>query len=84
MEFTNISTPLGIGTKIAPARVMMPPMAMGRAADGKINEAVCEHYAQRAVNPHVGLIMTEHCHISCQGIAHDKQIQSPGTAMWNT
>ena len=55
-------------------RLVMPPMATYKTADGKVNDAVCEHYTQRAQGGYVGMIITEHSTISRQGLAGIGQI----------
>ncbi len=56
-------------------RIVMPPMATAKSTeDGKVTDELVAYYGERAANPNVGLIITEHSYISQQGKAHAKQV----------
>lgn len=64
-----------VGNLVLPNRIIMPPMATAKCAeDGKVTGELIAYYGERAANPHVGTIITEHCYISLQGKAGDKQV----------
>ncbi len=56
-------------------RIVMPPMGTYKAtADGKVTDAIIDYYAQRARNPHVGMIITEHSYVSFAGKSKANQL----------
>lgn len=61
------------------SRVVYPPMATAKSADdGKVSDAICEFYDERAKNPNIGLIITEHNYIDIQGKANPNQMSAAG------
>lgn len=81
MKQDYIHQPMKIGKKEIPARIVLPPMATGKTPDGKITEELCDYYEQRAKNPNVGLIITEHSFVTQQGKAHDNQVSAASDDM---
>ena len=57
-------------------RIVMPPMATNKSIDGTINESLCMYYAERSMNPHVNLIITEHAFVCTSGKASKGQISA--------
>ena len=53
-------------------RIVMPPMATGKANQGKPDEALCAYYAARARD--TGLIIVEHAYVAPEGMAHANQL----------
>lgn len=53
-------------------RIVMPPMATGKAEDGKPGDELVEYYRARAKG--TALIIVEHEYIMPQGIAHSGQL----------
>ncbi len=53
-------------------RIVMPPMATGKAADGLPDDSLIAYYAARA--DATALIIVEHAYISPEGMAHDNQL----------
>lgn len=53
-------------------RIVMPPMATGKAVQGAPDEALVAYYAQRAQG--TALIIVEHEYISPEGMAHPSQL----------
>ena len=69
--FENIK----IGQLLLSNRLVMPPMATGKAAEGdNVTEEVCNYYRERARYSKIGLIITEHSYINMQGKAHPGQV----------
>lgn len=81
MKQDYIHQPMKIGKKEISARIVLPPMATGKTPDGKITEELCDYYEQRAKNPNVGLIITEHSFVAQQGKAHDNQVSAASDDM---
>lgn len=55
-------------------RLVMPPMATAKADEnGRVTDAVCDYYRERAKYSKIGLIITEHSYIHLQGKAHPGQ-----------
>ncbi len=55
-------------------RIIMPPMATARTADGYVNEDLLSFYRERTANKNISLIITEHEYISPEGKAHASQV----------
>lgn len=53
-------------------RIVMPPMATGKAVRGAPPEELVSYYAARA--DATGLIITEHAYVSPEGMAHGNQL----------
>lgn len=64
-----------IGNTGLSSRIVMPPIATYKCTDsGKVTEPMLEYYGDRARNPHVSMIITEHAYILQQGKAKAKQM----------
>lgn len=71
----RINEKIMIGNMELNGRIMMPSVATYQCdEDGLVTETVCDYYAQRAKNPYVGLIITEHSYVSEQGKAKKHQM----------
>ena len=56
------------------SRIVLPPMATEKSDEGLVTDALCAYYKERAENPLIGLIITEHMFISMQGKASKGQL----------
>ncbi|HIU87706.1 MAG TPA: NADH:flavin oxidoreductase [Candidatus Avilachnospira avistercoris] len=56
------------------SRIVLPPMATEKSDEGLVTEDLCDYYKERAENPLIGLIITEHMFISMQGRASRGQL----------
>lgn len=56
-------------------RIVMPPMAIGKAGDdGKITSQILDYYEEKSKGGYIGLIITEHSYVSVDGKAGKGQI----------
>ena len=55
-------------------RLVMPPMATSKTADGKINKQLLEYYNEKTQGGHIGLVITEHAYVSKEGMANKGQM----------
>lgn len=70
-----VDQPIRIGNIEIAGRIVFPPMATGASApDGKVTQAVVDHYAQVAANPNVSLVITEHAYVHQSGKASPGQL----------
>ncbi len=69
-----VQQPLSVGKTVVPARIVLPPMATGKTPDGRITPELCAYYLERARNPFVGMVITEHSYVTLQGKAHGNQV----------
>lgn len=70
-----VEEPIKIGTTQLSGRIAFPPMATGAStADGKVTEAIVEHYREVAANPDVSLVITEHAYVHASGKASPGQL----------
>ncbi len=53
-------------------RIVLPPMATGKADRGAPDDALCGHYAARANG--TALVIVEHAYVSPEGMAHGTQL----------
>ena len=60
-------------------RIVMPPMATGKADHGKPDDNLVSYYADRARS--TGLILVEHAYISPEGMAHNTQLSMADDAV---
>ena len=68
----KLKEPVMIGNLNLRNRIVMPPMAMGKARDGKPGDDLVEYYRARARG--TALIIVEHEYIMPQGMAHKGQL----------
>lgn len=70
-----LNSPITINGLALKNRLVMPPMATSKAAQGgAVTGDLCAYYAERAAGGCIGLIVTEHCFISPEGRAHAGQL----------
>lgn len=67
-----IKEPIIINRLTLRSRIVMPPMATGKADRGAPDDALCAYYAARARG--TALIIVEHAYISPEGMAHATQL----------
>ena len=71
---SRLFTPVRVNTLTLKNRLVMPPMATAKADEaGRVTQAVCDYYQERARYSKVGLIITEHSYVCMQGKAHPGQ-----------
>lgn len=64
--------PINLCGRIVQNRIVMPPMATGKAVNGAPGEEMTEYYRQRARG--TGLVIVEHEYVMHQGMAHPGQL----------
>jgi NADPH2 dehydrogenase len=63
-------------------RLVMPPMATRKAGpDGKVSQALLEHYDDKSRGGYIGLVIIEHSYISPEGKAHHNQLSVAGDSV---
>lgn len=72
MANTLYKEPIQVGNLRLRNRIVMPPMATGKAEDGAPGEEMTEYYRQRAAG--TGLVIVEHEYVMRQGMAHPGQL----------
>ncbi len=66
---------LKIGTKELTSRIVMPPIATYQSTEeGYVTPGMLDYYGERAANPNVSMIITEHSYIDLGGKAKAKQL----------
>ena len=74
-----LTKPIRVNTLELRNRIVMPPMATGKADHGKPYDGLVAYYADRAKG--TGLIIVEHEHISPEGMAHGTQLSMADDAV---
>ena len=64
--------PIQVGSLNLRNRIVMPPMATGKAVEGAPGEEMTEYY--RARSKGTGLVIVEHAYVMLQGMAHPGQL----------
>ena len=72
MANTLYKEPIQVGNLRLRNRIVMPPMATGKAEDGAPGEEMTEYYRQRAAG--TGLVIVEHEYVMRQGMAPPGQL----------
>lgn len=71
----NLTDKMKIGNIDINGRIIMPPIATYMCdSEGFVTEEVIAYYKERAKNPHVGVIITEHAYIDKRGKAKVNQM----------
>ncbi len=71
----NVNEKIKIGTAELNGRIVMPPMGTYKCSDnGIVSDEVIDYYSQRAKNPNISLIITEHSYIMPSGRARVRQM----------
>jgi len=63
-----------IGSLNLNSRLVMPPMATGKAPDGNVTEDILKYYDDKSQGGYIGLIVIEHSYINPEGKAHKNQL----------
>ncbi len=75
-----LNHPIKIGNLEIKNRIVMPPMAIGKAADdGKVTSQIRDYYEEKSRGGYIGLIITEHSYVSAEGKAGKGQISIAGS-----
>lgn len=71
----NVKTRMSIGNLELEGRIIMPPLGTYKCDEnGYVTGEVIEYYRERAKNPNVSMIITEHAYISQKGKAKANQL----------
>ncbi len=68
-----LNSPLQVGTLTLKNRLVMPPMATSKTADGKINDDLINYYKAKTADQAIGLVIVEHSYVSLEGKASSHQ-----------
>lgn len=55
-------------------RLVMPPMATSKAANGDVTDQLIDYYDEKSKGGYIGLIITEHHYVSKDGMASEGQV----------
>lgn len=55
-------------------RLVMPPMASHKGESGKVTGQTLDYYEEKTKGGYIGLVITEHCYVSSDGIASLSQL----------
>lgn len=55
-------------------RLVMPPMATAKSMGGKVTQELLDYYKDKSNGGYIGLIITEHCFVSKEGMASAHQL----------
>lgn len=55
-------------------RIVMPPMATSKAANGDVTKELIDYYDEKSKGGYIGLIITEHHYVSKDGMASEGQV----------
>lgn len=70
-----LQQPLSAGKLALDNRLIMPPMATGKAEeDGKVSKAIIDYYEEKSKGGYISLIIIEHSYISKAGKASNYQL----------
>ena len=72
--FNFLSEPITIHNVELKNRLVLPPMATGKADHGKVSASILEYYDDKSRGGDIGLVITEHMYVSDEGIAHGGQM----------
>lgn len=66
---TYMKSPITINRVPLKNRLIMPPMATSKTADGEVNEELIAYYREKSAGGYIGLIITEHSYVALSGKA---------------
>lgn len=69
-----LNKPLKVKNMEVTNRLVIPPMATSKTADGKINRQLLDYYDEKTKGGYIGLVITEHAYVSKEGMAGKGQI----------
>lgn len=69
-----LNTPITVGSLQLKNRLVMPPMATEKCADGAVTDELVRYYDRRSRGGYLGLVIQEHSYISPEGKASPGQV----------
>jgi len=69
-----LSSPIKIHNIELKNRLVLPPMATGKADHGEVTGQLLDYYQDKSKGGHIGLVITEHLYVSKEGMAHGGQM----------
>ncbi len=69
-----LNSPIHVGKIEVKNRLILPPLATERTADGKVNEDILAYYGKYANGGNIGIIVVEHSYISEEGAISPRQL----------
>lgn len=77
----HLTEPLILKTAAIKNRLVLPPMATGRADnEGMITQSILDYYAEKTNGGYFGLVITEHAYVSIEGKASKNQMSAADDA----
>ncbi len=74
---TLLNTPLTLKDLTLKNRVILPPMAYVKGdLESRVTDELCAYYEEKAATGLLGLIVTEHCFVSPEGQASERQLSA--------
>ncbi len=71
----NLLEPVRIKNVLLKNRLVMPPMATGKALpDGRVSPETLAYYNEKSAGGHIGLVIIEHGYVSPEGKASERQL----------
>jgi 2,4-dienoyl-CoA reductase-like NADH-dependent reductase (Old Yellow Enzyme family) len=71
----HLSEPIRIKNMLLKNRLVMPPMATGKAlTDGHVSPESLAHYKEKSAGGYIGLVIIEHGYVSLEGKASERQL----------
>ena len=71
---SHLLQPIQIGSMTLANRLVMPPLASGKAEDGKVGPALLDYYHEITAGGYLGLAVVEHSYILAEGKASPNQM----------
>lgn len=70
MDMRLLNSPIKIGAAQVKNRLVMPPMATAKSAEGgRVTDELLEYYGEKSKGGYIGLIIMEHAYVSPEGQA---------------
>jgi 2,4-dienoyl-CoA reductase-like NADH-dependent reductase (Old Yellow Enzyme family) len=78
----NLLEPVRIKNVLLKNRLVMPPMATGKALpDGRVSPETLAYYKEKSAGGYIGLVIIEHGYVSPEGKASERQLSVADNAM---
>ncbi len=74
MQFENLHNTVAVGEVILNNRLVMPPMATEKSANGQVTQGLVDYYREKTQGGYLGLVIQEHSYISLEGKASANQV----------
>lgn len=72
---SKLNTKIKINNLELKNRLVMPPMASSQAFDdGNVSDELLKYYDEKTISGSIGLVIVEHCYVSCEGQATKGQL----------